>query len=97
VESDCKDLAREDEFNDWYNNIHIPDVMETQGFISATRYEIIQSTDEKGKYLAIYEMETDDFDQLMSSHQENMNRKEARGRISELISVTSRGIYKKID
>ena len=31
VESNCVDPAREDEFNEWYNKIHLPDLMPKRG------------------------------------------------------------------
>lgn len=96
VESNCNDPEREDEFNHWYDNIHIPDIMETQGFVKATRYKNIQSTADQGKYVAVYEMETDNLDKLMAAHQANMKSKEAKGRITDLITVVARGIYEKI-
>jgi hypothetical protein len=37
--SDCNDPDREDEYNVWYANTHIPDMPETPGMIRATRWE----------------------------------------------------------
>ena len=37
--TDCADLSREEEFNEWYNNVHVPDMLETPSMISATRWE----------------------------------------------------------
>lgn len=59
------DPAREDEYHDWYNNIHIPDILKTPDFISARRYQIKEFRDGRGKYLAIYEIETDDIERTM--------------------------------
>ena len=59
--SDCKDPAREAEYNEWYNNFHVPDMLAIPGMISATRWT--SGTDKSGqhrKYLALYELETDD-------------------------------------
>jgi len=39
VENNCRDTAREKELNDWYDTIHLPDILETPGFVRATRYE----------------------------------------------------------
>lgn len=64
VEQNC-DPLREAEYHDWYNNIHIPDILQTQSFVSARRYEIREFRDGRGKYLAIYEIETDDIEQTM--------------------------------
>lgn len=59
--SDCKDPKREKEFNDWYDNIHIPDMLEVPGMISATRWMSAEGKQgEIRKYLALYELETDD-------------------------------------
>ena len=61
IASNCSDPAREDEFNDWYDNIHLPDLMKNPGFVRASRFVNPEpSTLESGKYLAIYEIETED-------------------------------------
>jgi hypothetical protein len=64
VELNC-DPAREDEFNAWYDEIHLPDVLDTPGFVSATRYRIKELRDGRGKYLALYGIETHDIEQTM--------------------------------
>lgn len=95
VESNCKDPAREDEFKDWYDNVHIPDVLETEGYLTAARYEITEAVEGQGKYVAVYEIETEDLDAMMAAHWKNMKGKEGQGRITDLIEVTARGIYRK--
>jgi hypothetical protein len=32
--------GREQEFNDWYDNVHIPDCLGTSGFVAGTRYKL---------------------------------------------------------
>ena len=54
------DPANEAEFNDWYNTIHFPDVLETPNFERATRWENTEPRLADAKYLALYEIETDD-------------------------------------
>ncbi len=63
--SDCKDPVREEEYNDWYSNTHIPDMIEVPGMIRATRWEAAEDK-ENGirKFLALYEFETDDLDEF---------------------------------
>ena len=95
-ETNCNDATREAEFNDWYDNIHLPDVLETPGFIRATRYENTEPSEGKGKFLATYEIETDDLDQTMKALGENMGKKRAEGRMTGLIELVSRGVYKHI-
>ncbi len=75
VESNCADAAREAEFNEWYDKIHIPDVLEAPGFIKATRYENTEPSEEKAKFLATYEIETDDIDRCIKTATEHVDRK----------------------
>ena len=41
VFTDCADPAREAEFNEWYNNTHVPDILQAEGFVAATRYQVL--------------------------------------------------------
>ncbi|MGQ4599670.1 hypothetical protein [Nocardia sp. R6R-6] len=54
---------RDDEYNTWYDSIHLPDVLQVDGFVAARRF--VASPSVHGElpalpYLAIYEIETDD-------------------------------------
>lgn len=55
--------GKEDEFNRWYTNRHLPDVVEFPGFIAGRRYRLadvgIMGEPPKHRYLTIYEVETD--------------------------------------
>jgi len=83
--SDCADPSREEEFNDWYDNIHIPDMLETPGMIRATRWmSAHQGGNQRRKYLAMYELETDDIDYFDSKVREIGKRTVERGRFSDL-------------
>lgn len=67
---------REDEFNDWYTNTHVPDLLEVDGFVGATRYRLSETqlapSEEtaKHRYLAIYEIESDDLAVTMKNLRE---------------------------
>src|SRR5437867_913537 len=54
----------EEEFNDWYNNAHLADVLAVDGVMSATRYRLsdgdARAASAPYRYLAIYELESDD-------------------------------------
>ncbi|PLK26292.1 DUF4286 family protein [Novosphingobium sp. TH158] len=56
--------GREDEFNEWYQNVHLPEVCATPGVVGAQRYRMaVPLQDPSGlgkKYLAVYDIETDD-------------------------------------
>ncbi len=96
VKTNCADAAREAEFNEWYDKTHLPDVLETPGYIRATRYENIEPSEGEAKYLALYEVETDDIDALMKASRDNMDKKRAEGRFSELLVVVSRDNYRQL-
>ena len=95
IGSNSKDAKREAEFNDWYDKIHIPDVLSIPDFKKATRYQIMGGPKgEEGKYLAIYEIATTDIKKTMEAHAGNMARVRGSGRFSELFQRSFRYICK---
>jgi hypothetical protein len=99
-ETFCSDPGSEDDYNDWYNNVHIPDIMENKAIKKITRFEIIDRVENndkgKGKYLCLWEIETDDLDAVMDYHEKNMKKKEQEGRFFTLGRGGSRRMYKQI-
>jgi hypothetical protein len=58
--------SREDEFNKWYDEVHIPDVTSVSGVVSGRRFKKSGGADDGGyPYLAIYEIDSDDVDATM--------------------------------
>jgi hypothetical protein len=56
--------GREDEFNDWYEGQHIPDVLTVKGILAATRYKVSPVKTRSGAsppttYLTIFELDGD--------------------------------------
>jgi hypothetical protein len=96
VESNCTDAAREAEFHEWYNKVHLPDMLETPDIIRATRYEAVEPSEGEARFLAVYEIETDDIDKLMKVSHDNIARKRTEGRMSDLIASVSHRNYKQI-
>jgi hypothetical protein len=87
AESNCSDPAREEEFNDWYSTVHAPDVLETPGILRATRFKNDEPAEGHGKYLALYEVETEDIQQTMSRFGEIITLKWKQGRWSDLLAT----------
>jgi hypothetical protein len=53
--------GKEQEFNTWYDQQHLADVLRIPGFVAARRFELAEpQSDLPGRYLALYELETDD-------------------------------------
>ena len=58
--------GRDKEFNSWYDDVHLADVLKVDGYVSAKRYVVAQeqpegftAADAPGRYLAIYEIEAE--------------------------------------
>ena len=59
--------GREDEYNDWYQHVHLHEVVALPGFTSARRFRRARSlvAGDTYPYLAVYEIETDDIDAVL--------------------------------
>ena len=94
VEVSCTDQKREQEFNYWYDTIHIPDVMNASpDFLSCRRYKLVAPGDQPS-YLVVIDIESDDINHTMEIHRKNSERIKAEGRWSDLVYVVSRKLYK---
>jgi hypothetical protein len=72
--------GREDEYNDWYQNVHLRELVALQGFKSAQRFRLARSLVEgqADPYLSVYEIETDDIDAVL----QNLRSTAEQGRIT---------------
>ena len=64
--------GKEDEYNDWYTNVHLKEVVAIEGFKSAQRFVLTkeqQNANQPHKYLAIYEIENQDIEGTLQSLQ----------------------------
>jgi hypothetical protein len=55
--------GREDDYNEWYDNQHLGDVIAAAGFDRAERLRLTgigAASEAKHRYLALYQVETDD-------------------------------------
>ncbi|MDT5348454.1 MAG: hypothetical protein QOH91_1741 [Mycobacterium sp.] len=55
---------REQEYNTWYDEVHIPELLALDGFVSARR---LRPVDGEGPYLALYEIEGDDLQTILNN------------------------------
>ncbi len=69
-ETSCKDTKREKEFIEWWSNVHSPDVLNIPGFLKIRLFEVQNPMDGRGKFIILYEVETDDIDKTMETRQE---------------------------
>ena len=80
---------REEDFNRWYEEVHIPDILDAGGFHTAYRYESLDPAATKAKYLAIYETDNIDPANAREKHAEEHTHWRERGRTSDLLDVTA--------
>jgi hypothetical protein len=83
----------EDEWNDWYNNVYVPNYMKVPGCIRGRRYRAVVG---EPKYLTLYEFENPD----VSKTQEWMRQRDIDSRNEQMRRVMqhvpgSPGIWKK--
>lgn len=59
--------GREDEYNDWYQNFHLQQMVALPGFVSAQRFRFSRDLGERTTfpYMALYEIDTDDIDAVV--------------------------------
>jgi len=50
--------GRDDEFLQWYGDVHIPEILQLSGFTAARRFTRVGES--AHPYLAVYELEADD-------------------------------------
>ncbi len=96
VYTDCADPSREAEFNEWYDKTHLPDVLETPGIVRASRFVNSDPDAGPGKFLATYEIDSEDIDQTMTTLRERLTRLREAGRYSELLVRVSLATYRQI-
>jgi hypothetical protein len=80
VYSDPSSPDLEDEYNRWYHETHLPEVIDVPGFVAASRYRVtaVNMLNEpwvvSQRYLAVYELDRSDPEQIAASHAELSRR-----------------------
>jgi len=62
--------GKEAEYNKWYSDTHLADVLKVKGFVAAQRFKVSLADPAKplvGPYLALYEYEGDDIPAAMAA------------------------------
>lgn len=58
--------GQEEAYNQWYTEQHLEDVLAIPGFTAAQRFKVTdESADIAHRYLALYEVESDNIDETM--------------------------------
>ena len=66
--------GQEDAFNAWYSDVHLKDVLKVPGIVGAQRFSLSDVQRDQPpfpwRYLALYEIETDDLNHTLASLRE---------------------------
>jgi len=90
---------REDELDDWYDHVHIPELLAVPGFVSARRFRRVGGDDGDGvENLAIYEIDADD----LSAPVRELRRRSAAGETTPATALQLDpppvvGLYEELD
>lgn len=91
------DAEQEEAFNQWYDAVHVPDVIGVEGFLAARRYKLAgpapRGQEPISRYLAIYELADDDTRAAMKRLNEEVARLQERGRMFPAMRVGSAATY----
>ena len=96
----CTNSKREADFNTWYNDIDIPDVLEVPGYQRARRGIIVDSAvpepplpPQIGRYVALYNIDSEAIDKTLIDMLMATRKMESRQRSTDLLKVTERVYY----
>lgn len=88
----------DEEFNRWYEDVHLSDILAVPGFVSARRFEAAEAQmtgAPRHRYMTLYEIETDDIGQAIkdlgaaSGGMDLTDTMEMNGALSVVYSLTS--------
>ena len=96
VMTNCPDPSKEDEYNYWFNHIHIPDVTAPGVFGHGTRYVNTSPKPGEGQYLVTYETDWEDVAAARAAQSENSARNRERGRSYPNPHVVLVGGFKRL-
>ena len=51
---------KEDEFNHWYTGKHVPMMFGSKAIKKAARYQLLDTSSDNAKYIAVYEFDNED-------------------------------------
>ena len=85
VTSDVKPGSSRDEFVEWYETVHIPDVTSTEGIPRAHFYESMEGTGPE--FLCAYEIEGTDLTEVMKGVRAHTPKLVSEGRIIDSFAL----------
>ena len=57
----------DDQLNDWYDRVHMPEVLALDGYVSGQRFVLLGPEPSAPHYLAVYEIESDNIEATLAT------------------------------
>jgi hypothetical protein len=103
VATKSTDPARDAQFNEWYDGIDIPDVLQVPGYKRARRGQRVDlpqlpraDPGDDGTYVALYDISSRNIDRTIIDMLMATRKMEAAGRSTDLLKVTERLYFKQL-
>ncbi len=96
VLTNCTEPSREREFNRWYDQVHVPDLLEAGVARHGLRYQNAEPQLGEAKYLAIYEIDREDLDRVDQEFARIAARLAERGRMHPTLEIVNREMWRRI-
>ena len=99
VLTNCKDPAKEEELNQWFNQTHFPDMTTSGIFTTALRFRNVSPSldPHEARYAALYETEHDDLAEVMQKLDALLGDLHQRGRIHPALEMVHVALYRGMD
>jgi len=83
--------GKEDEYNDYYNNLHLGEVLDTTSLQTAQRFKLVEQAGEGCPlpYLAVYETEADNAAEVL----QNLNETRSQRQQSDALNLRSGRVW----
>ena len=94
--TNCNDPSREDEFNQWYDEYHLPDLQSTGLLSNAARFVNADPRPGQPNYVAIYETFAEDIVKAREDFAELRAKIFAANRMTDLGDMAAWGIFQGI-
>jgi hypothetical protein len=95
IEGDLAEGAREQDYLDYQEQLHVPDALEF-GCVSVKRLIARDPGAGRGKYVGLYEVESDDVDRTIRDIEAFMAKKGEQGRMPGLGKMVARTVFQVV-
>lgn len=92
----CADPAQEQAFNEWYDHVHLPDILGSGVAARGLRYRNSEPAEGAPDYLAVYELKSDDLAGVDEAYTALTARLREAGRMHPASEITRRAMWRRI-